>query len=200
MPEPVCNVEMQDLKKSGKCSNNSSGVKTMYYALREDVKTLPTIPKNKTSFDDFTILSEGGITAGTVEHSIEMKPGKCFFQFYTGKDLGELKYTSQGVSGAKSFNANLEVFHPGFKKEILGFMGATQNEELILLCKLNNGDTHLLGDIERGAEFGDTAEATSGKAVTDPNGATINFTYDTPTAQIYMGDMASLLQPENSGG
>ena len=36
-------------------------------------------------------------------------------------------------------------------------------------------------------------EASSGKAVTDNNGATLSFVYDTPTAQIYTGDMDSLI-------
>ena len=51
----------------------------------------------------------------------------------------------------------------------------------------------MLGDADRGAEIGENVEATSGKAVTDNNGATFNFVYDTPTAQIYTGDMDSLI-------
>jgi hypothetical protein len=31
------------------------------------------------------------------------------------------------------------------------------------------------------------------KAVTDNNGATISFVYDTPTAQVYTGEMDSLI-------
>ena len=33
----------------------------------------------------------------------------------------------------------------------------------------------------------------TGKAVTDNNGATISFVYDTPTAQVYTGVMDSLI-------
>ena len=66
-------------------------------------------------------------------------------------------------------------------------------KETIILARLNNGDVHMLGDADRGAEIGDNVEASSGKAVTDNNGATLSFVYDTPTAQIYTGDMDSLI-------
>jgi hypothetical protein len=62
------------------------------------------------------------------------------------------------------------------------------NSELVILARLNNGDIHLLGDKNRGVEYGDSAELSSGKSVTDNNGGTLNFVYDTPTAQIYVGN------------
>ena len=49
----------------------------------------------------------------------------------------------------------------------------------------------MLGDADRGAEIGENVEASSGKAVTDNNGATVSFVYDTPTAQVYTGVMDS---------
>ena len=64
----------------------------------------------------------------------------------------------------------------------------------------------MLGDADRGAEIGENVEATSGKAVTDNNGATISFVYDTPTSQIYCGTMDNLigqssnLDDEGGGG
>jgi hypothetical protein len=97
------------------------------------------------------------------------------------------KYTLQGPTGARSFKANLEVYHPGFKAKLLGLVSSTMNTELVILARLNNGDVHVLGDKDRGVEYGDSAELSSGKAVTDNNGGTLNFVYDTPTAQIYAG-------------
>jgi hypothetical protein len=67
------------------------------------------------------------------------------------------------------------------------------NSEVIILARLNNGDIHMLGDADRGAEIGENVEASSGKGVTDNNGATVAFVYDTPTAQIYVGAMDSLV-------
>ena len=74
--------------------------------------------------------------------------------------------------------ANLEIFHPGFKPKLLGFIASVMNSETIILARLNNGDVHMLGDNDRGAEIGDSVEATSGKAVTDNNGATLSFVYE----------------------
>ena len=50
----------------------------------------------------------------------------------------------------------------------------------------------MLGDADRGAEIGENVEASSGKAVTDNNGATVSFVYDTTTAQVYTCVMDSL--------
>ena len=89
--------------------------------------------------------------------------------------------------------ANLEIYHPGFKPKLLGFIASVMNSEVIILARLNNGDIQMLGDADRGAEIGENVEASSGKAVTDNNGATISFVYDTPTAQVYTGEMDSLI-------
>ena len=43
------------------------------------------------------------------------------------------------------------------------------------------------------ADAVENVEASSGKAVTDNNGATVSFVYDTPTAQVYTGVMDSLI-------
>jgi hypothetical protein len=198
MGDIVCNLELENLNKGGKCANNSCGVKTVYYALKEDVKVMPTLPNTRTSFDTFVDLTEGGVMVGT-KPSIEMKPGKRMFQFYCGRELGELKYSIVGGVGSKCLQANLEVMHPGCKDKIIGFVKATANDELIILCKLNNGDIHVLGDLELGAELGDSAEITSGKAMGDTSGATLNFTY-APAGFIYVGDMDSLLQVGSGSG
>ena len=115
-----------------------------------------------------------------------MKNTKRFYHIYCSRDLGELKYTLQGPTGARSMKATLEIYHPGFKPKLLGMVSSTMNSELIILVRLNNGDIHLLGDKNRGVEYGDNPELSSGKAVTDNNGGTLNFVFDTPTAQIYV--------------
>ena len=183
MPEEViCALELEDLNKGANCGNNMSGVKNVYISLKDDVASLPKLPSNRNSYEDFAVL-EGNIT---------MVNGKRFYHIYCSRDMGELKYTTQGTFGGKSMKANLEIFHPGFKPKLLGFIASVMNSETIILARLNNGDVHMLGDNDRGAEIGDSVEATSGKAVTDNNGATLNFVYDTPTAQISTGEMDTL--------
>jgi len=193
----ICNLELEDLNKLDPCESRSKGVKILYFARPEDVKKLPTIPKQRNKFEDYSVLSEGGVTLNGTEHSIEMKKDKKFFKFFSKKDFGELKYTGVGSSGGRSFTANLEIMHPGMGKKILGFMTAAANRDFILLVRLNNGEIHLLGDLERGAEFGDTVEATSGKTQSDEIGVTFNFTYDT-SPQLYIGDVEGLFEKEIS--
>lgn len=180
--EIICTLELEDLNKTANCGNNMSGVKSLYIATKDEVKKLPKLSSLRNTYEHFAVL----------DGEIEMKENKRFHHIYCNRDMGELKYTTQGTVGGKSMRANLEIFHAGFKAKLLGFTAAMMNSEFLLLCRLNNGEIHLLGDMDRGAEFGDTVELTSGKAVTDNNGGTFNFIYDTPTAQIYTGDIDTI--------
>ena len=190
MADLICSLQLEDLNKGGSCENKMSGVKTVYFALKDDIKTFPTLPSTRNAYEDYVQLT-GALT---------MKDGKRFFKLHSERDLGELKYETQGVTGGKSFKGTLEIQHSGFKHKILGFLAATINEELIILCKLNNGEIHMLGDADRGAEYGDGTTTTSGKAVTDQNGVTLNFSYDTPAPLIYTGDIETLLVASTTGG
>jgi hypothetical protein len=175
--ELICSLEMEDLNMAASCANNMSGVKNVYIAFKQDVATFPQLPLTRTQYEDFAVL----------EGDIAMKDDKRFYHIYCSRDLGELKYVLQGPTGARSMKATLEIYHPGFKSKLLGLVSSTMNSELVILARLNNGDVHLLGDKNRGVEYGDNAELSSGKAVTDNNGGTLNFVFDTPTAQIYTG-------------
>lgn len=180
---------MEDLNMAASCGNNMSGVKNVYIAFKEDVATFPRLPMVRESYDDFAIL-EGTIT---------MKNSKRFHHIFCSRDLGELKYVLQGPTGARSLKATLEIYHPGFKSKLLGLVSSTMNSELVILARLNNGDVHLLGDRNRGVEYGENAELSSGKAVTDNNGGTLNFVFDTPTAQIYIGNNIDAITGTSSG-
>lgn len=153
MPEEViCALELEDLNKGANCGNNMSGVKNVYISLKDNVASFPTLPSNRTSYEDFAEL----------EGNIVMVNGQRFYHIYCSRDMGELKYTTQGTFGGKSMKANLEIYHPGFKPKLLGFIASVMNSEAIVLARLNNG-------------------------------ATISFVYDTPTAQVYTGEMDSLI-------
>lgn len=183
MSEIICSLELEDLNKGANCGNNMSGTKNIYFALKEEVADIPALPTTRNAFEDFAEL----------DGDIEMATGKTFHHIYCSRDMGELKYATQGTFGGRSLRASLEIFHPGLKAKLLGMIAATMNSELVILVRLNNGDIHVLGDNDRGAEMDDGVEATSGKAITDNNGATLKFVYDTPTAQIYTGTMTGLV-------
>lgn len=195
----TCNITFEDMDLAEGCTANQSGIKVMGWALKSDISSLPKIPDARTTIKNYAEMTEGGVTLNTVAHSIGMKAGKRFFRFYTGDELGELKYAVQGPAGSKGFKANLEVFHPGLKSTLLGFMASTMNRELVLIVKLNNGDIHVIGDLDRGVLPSEGVEATSGKATTDSNGATMQYAWNTPTAQIYMGEWDGLFEVSGSG-
>lgn len=185
MPEtPItCNLSLEELTKTSDiCANNASGVKALYMAMHTDVATFPKLPTTRTEFADFAEL----------EGNIVMVEGKLFKKIYVSKDMGELKYKPQGKTGSRSFRASLFIFHPGLKAKLLGMVGAMMNSEFFLAVLLENEDVHILGDKYRGAEFSEDTELTSGKEITSDNGGNLGFVYDTPTAQIYKGNLDAL--------
>ncbi|MBQ9418731.1 MAG: hypothetical protein IJU19_09160 [Bacteroidales bacterium] len=179
----TCNLTIESLANEDFCQNKMSGVKLMYFIPQTDVTAInATLANVKTNFVDYVEIG-----SATMEgQAFTVASGKGFAKLYCTKDLGELKYAVQGAGvGSRSFKATLEVFHPSFKKKILGFLGTMINQEMIVVVVLNNGEIHLLGDLYRGAQVADGVEATSGKAVTDQNGLTLNIEWDTPMPQIF---------------
>lgn len=191
MSDITCSVSLENLTKDKDlCANNMSGVKAIYVAFKNDIATFPSLPSTRTTLENLVQLV-GDIT---------MKAGKRFFAIETKKNSAELIWKTQGESGNRSFNGNLELIHPSIKSKVLGFLAATSNQELVVLAKLKNGEVHMLGDEDNGAELVDENTATSGKAPTDANGATINISYDAPAPQLYIGDIEGLLSEDSGSG
>ncbi len=178
-----CPLTIESLANSEYCQNNMSGIKTMYFIPKRDVVTINAVlAQEKQTFTDYVQIGSNAMEG----KAFSVKEGKGFAKIYCSKDLGELKYTVQGAGvGSRSLKARLEVFHPGMKRKMLGFLGTMINQELIIVAIKNDGDIHLMGDLERGAEIADGVEATSGKEVTSQNGATLIFEWDTPMPQIF---------------
>lgn len=187
-----CTLTIESLANAEFCQNNMSGVKTLYFCPKKDVTAINAVlASSKASFADYVEIGSSAMEG----KAFTCATNKGFAKIYSSKDLGELKYTVQGSGvGSRSLKAHLEIFHPGFKKKILGFLGTMINQEMIIIPVLNNGEVHLMGDLERGAEIADGVEATSGKAVTDLNGATLQFEWDTPMPQIFYDEW----EPEDS--
>lgn len=180
---PTCNLSIENLTRGNACQNNMSGVKTIYFIPLDDVTAINAQrPATYASFDDYVTIGDSAMDS----KAVSVATGKKFAKVYCSTDMGELKYALQGSRvGNRSFKATLEVFHPKFKKQLLGFMSAMANAEMLVVVALNNGEYHLLGDLEHGCILADGAEATSGKAATDDNGATLQFEYQTPQKQIF---------------
>lgn len=181
---PNCEeITLAGLEKINACENNMSGVKTIYLCPIGDIVSINAKrPSIMQSLEDFVTI--GSDSLGDL--AIECKPGKGFVRIHTADDMGELKYASQGeIEGCRSQKATLELFHPGFKRRAVALQAYLNNQQALVIVKLNNGEYHLLGDEERGANLASGAEMTSGKASTDNNGITPTFEYNTPAPQIF---------------
>ncbi len=187
-----CTLSIESLANTEFCQNNMSGVKTMYFIPKSDVTAINAVlATTKTTFTDYVQIGSQAMEG----KAFTVATGKGFAKLYCAKDLGEIKYAVQGAGvGSRSLKATLEVFNPGMKRKLLGFLGTMINQELIIVAVQNNGEIHLMGDLERGAEIADGVEATSGKAVTDQNGATLQFEWDTPMPQVFYPEWS----PEDS--
>ena len=177
-----CGLVIGNLGNPGFCEKVTSGVHRLLFVPKDDVESLnAVIATAPEGMEDYVVI---GSTA-MVQKLVTLQSGCEFAEMYASKDLGELKYAVQGsVVGNRSLHATLEVYHPVFRKKVLAFLGLAANLEFLLLVQLENGTWHLLGDLERGATVADGAEAASGKANTDSNGATLQFEWDCRFPQV----------------
>lgn len=181
---PSC---LEDLMRPSACASTKSGVVTEFlYGFKDDVQTFPSKVSAalRQKLADHIETEPGS--------NMVMKPGKRMFRVVAKKDNVELKYELQGESGARSFKCSLECNIPGFRSQLLGFLAATKNDEIIVLAKTRTGEWHLLGDADEGVEF-ESASATTGKAGTDANGADVILSTSVDAPTVYMGDIDSLL-------
>lgn len=177
-----CNIQVENLAESESCGNNVSGVNCIYFAPKKDITSInATRPATITTYAERVVIGSSTMAA----QAITMPTGKGFGKMYCEEDLGELVYTAQGQHGSRSMKAELEIFHPGFKAQILGFLAAHNNEDLIIVAEMNNGTYHLLGNTKRGVRLAESARATSGKAITDANGAECHFEWNCDAPQVF---------------
>ena len=178
----TCNIPIQNIAESDSCGNNQSGVTGIYFCPKADVVSINAArPAIITSYEDRVTIGSSSLAT----NAISCATNKGFAKMFCADDLGELVYTPQGQHGSRSFKAELEVFHPAFKADILGFMTVHNNQELIIVAEMNNGEFHLLGNMRRGVRIDESTKATSGKAVTDPNGAECHFIWNCDAPQVF---------------
>ena len=177
-----CNITPQNIAESDSCGNNQSGVRTIYFIAKEDVTSINALrPATITTYAERVVIGSAAMEG----KAATCPTGKGFMKMFCGEDLGELVYTPQGQHGSRSFKAELEIFHPAFKADILGFVAVHNNQELIIVVELNNDQFHLLGTTRRGVRLADSTKVTSGKAVTDANGAECHFEWNTDAPQVF---------------
>ena len=177
-----CIRNISNVNAPGVCENNMPGVQRLLFIPRKDVESINAVAVTvPTNYGESVIIGSPAM----VQKAITVKSGKEFAEIYSADEFGELIYTPQGQRGSRSFKAELEIFHPAFKADILGFVAVHNNQELLIVVELNNDQFHLLGTTRRGVRLADSTKVTSGKAVTDANGAECHFEWNTDAPQVF---------------
>jgi len=157
-----------------------SGVSHIYLVPREKVSAINwVLPTTPTSFDEMVTLE--ALTGESATTAVALSGTNTkFMKVEFKRGSAELNYSVQGEKGCHSLNAVLSIARNGFKKAPLGFFTYALNESFVMIAVLENGESHLLGDMNHGMEMDDSNNsATSGAANTDPN--TVNFSFEWAT-------------------
>lgn len=174
-------MEFTDINKNLPNGENMGGiVQKVYFGFHADVAGWPTKPVNPA-----TVEENGELTG-----ELTMKPGKRLFELYITDDTGEFNIESVGDVDGKSFVEHLTFFHPGLQKKILGFMNAAKNDNLVFIVTDAEGQMYLMGDAMRPAVYQGAPDGNgTGKETSARKGISAEFTYKTPNAYVYTGNV-----------
>lgn len=177
-------MDFVNIDKNLPNGENMGGLaQTVIFGLWEDVAAWPTPP----------------VAPATVEEYAEwigdvvMKAGKRAFTFYSTDDTSALDTKLVGETDGLSFEVTLDVFNPGLKKKLLGFIAAAKNENLFLIAQDNEGQYYLLGDSQRAAKMIPGGAIGTGTKTADRKGANLKFVFKTNAPRVYIGDVTTLI-------
>lgn len=177
-------MDFVDIGKNLPGGENMGGLtQTVIFGLWDDVSVWPAAP---VAPDDVEEYAEW-------VGDVVMKAGKRAFTFYSTDDTSELQVNLVGETDGLSFEMRLNVFNPGLKKKLLGFIAAAKNENLFLIAQDNEGQYYLLGDSRRAAKMIAGEGIGTGKATADRKGANLSFVFKTNTPRVYIGDVTALI-------
>jgi hypothetical protein len=177
-------VDFVDIDKNLPNGENMGGLtQTMIFGLWDDVLQWPTAPADPADVEAYAAWTGDVI----------MKSGKRAFTFYSTDDTAELAINLVGERDGMSFEMVVNVFNPGLKKKLLGFIAAAKNDNLFLIVKDNEGQWYLLGDSNRAAVMQNGEGIGTGKATADRKGANLSFIYKTNVPRVYSGDTTGIL-------
>ncbi len=187
MPNPNC-IALANIDEALSCfeQDNMGGIVPMViYGYWDDVDVFPAWPSGTDALD----LEEGAQLVG----DLTMKAGKCAYQFSLTPDTGSFSIAPQGEQGSISFLYNLTLVSKRIRAKILGFLNAAKNRRMFFIVQDSNGEKYLMGDKHRAALLQPGDGAVTGTAPTDSNQTSIVFSYVSPRALVYTGDMEDLL-------
>ena len=168
--------------------DNTGGlVPNLIFGYWEDVKSFPSIP---------AITDVAGMdmeVAGKLDGDLVMNAGTKAYTLKFTEDTGVFTIAPQGEVGGQSFLYSLTFISAKVRAKILGFMNAAKNRKMFFIVQDENGTYFLMGDKNRGARLQAGDGVTSGTAVTDRNQTTLLFTFTSPRALSYAGDVENIL-------
>lgn len=183
-------MDFIDIDKNLPNGDNMGGLaQSVIFGLYSDVAQWPTAPVAPAD------IEENGAWVG----DLVMKAGKKAFTFYSTEDTAEMQINPVGEIDGMSLEVVLNIFNPGLKKKILGFMGAVKNENLFFIVQDSEGQYYLIGDSLRAAKMQSGGDGVgTGKATSDRKGAGFSFIFKTNILRTYVGDVTGLLSVASS--
>lgn len=178
-------MDFVNIDKNLPNGENMGGLaQTVIFGLWEDVAAWPTPPAAPATVEAY----------GEWVGDVVMKAGKKAFTFYSTDDTSALDTKLVGETDGLSFEVTLDVFNPGLKKKLLGFIAAAKNENLFLIAQDNEGQYYLLGDSQRAAKMIPGGAIGTGTKTADRKGANLKFVFKTNCPRIYIGDVSGLIE------
>lgn len=173
--------------------NNMGGLRVIIYIGKyDDVETWPTRPDQES--ESVTID-----TLATLTGNVVMKTGKRMFEVYGTMGEIELKNTLVGPTDGQSFKNEVIVKTPGMAAKLLGFQGATNNENLFAIVVRHTGTMYMVG-YEGMPMMKSKDEGGSGRKVEDGAFTEMSFESYAPTpAPIYTGTVPLTVAGSGSG-
>jgi hypothetical protein len=105
-------------------------------------------------------------------------------------DENELKNLLTGSQQRKKIKSELEIFIPGIRAKVLGFIEMHKNRPFVFGIPDANGQSWILGNL-RNRAFIETAEASSQKKYEDNSGMTVKISCNSPI-YLYKGAIESV--------
>ena len=118
------------------------------------------MPEDPTTYKEFVSIAQNGIEfKGGGWNSIDVLIGE-----------NELKQTLVGGAQRKKIKSELEIFIPGFKRDVLGFIDSHKNRAMVFIVVDAVGNNWVIGNFKNAA-FIDSADVSTQKKYEDSSGA-----------------------------
>lgn len=144
------------------CGSNPGGLKPKIYIVsKKDVDSIPAA------------------VDGVITGDIVLKATETWAVWEGDKNMFKLDMNSVGEGDSKGVTSTLEMHQSGFSPAFEYHLSQQLNGDFIILAPDRKNRYRLLGDLDEGAQFpSDGIVSTTGANITDKNGNTLKWTYD----------------------